>query len=320
MPRYRILVAGWLLALTATAAAAQTFPSKSILIVVPFAAGGSGDAIARTLASGLGTRLGVSVVIENKGGAGGTLGLIQVAKSPPDGHTLGIGAAGAMTIGPQFPDAPPFDGLRELAPVARLVEAPLVIVANPASGLKSIADVIARAKALPDGLTYGSTGPRSGQHLAVDFIRYSAGVKLVHVSYRGSAPAAADVIGGQIPLASIDLTSVHALIEDGRLTPLAVTSAKRSALAPAIPTLLESGVEFATTGWLGLFAPAATPAPLVREISGHVKEILAKPELMKQVNTQAMGLYYEDETTFKTALIAEFARWKEIVKQLGDVK
>lgn len=301
-------------------ATAQTFPSKSIQLVVPFAAGGSADAIARTLANELSGRLGQSIVIENKGGAGGALGLQQVAKSPADGHTLGIGAAGAVTIAPQFPDAPPFDGLKELAPVARLVDVPLVIVANPASGLKSIADVIARAKSLPGGLSYASTGPRSGQHLAVEFVRHLSGAKLVHVPYRGSAPASADVLAGQIPLASIDLTSVQALIQAGRLTPLAVTMAKRTELAPGIPTLIEQGIQFSSAAWLGLFAPAGTPEPVIATLSGHVREVLSKPEMKKQVNTHALDVAYEDAASFKASLAKEFAQWKDIVKVLGDVK
>lgn len=320
MPRLSTMLAGCVLASLTTPLFAQTFPTKSIQIVVPFAAGGSADAIARTLGNELSGRLGQSVVIENKGGAGGVLGLQQVAKSAPDGHTLGIGAAGSVTIGPQFPDAPPFDALRELVPVARLVDVPLVIVANPSAGLKSVTDMIARAKSLPEGLTYGSTGPRSGQHLAVEFIRHASGAKLVHVPYRGSAPAAADVLGGQIPVASIDLTSVQALIQAGKLTPLAVTMPRRTGLAPEIPTLIESGIKFSSSAWLGLFAPAGTPDAVVSTISGHAREILSKPEMRKQVNTHALDPAYEDAATFKAALAAEFASWKDIVKVLGDVK
>ena len=320
MPVRMLLAMGLATLAGMSAAAAQSFPSKSIQLVVPFAAGGSADAIARTLANELSGRLGQPIVVENKGGAGGVLGLQQVAKSPADGHTLGIGAAGAMTIGPQFPDAPPFDGLKDLAPVARLVDVPLVIVANPASGLKSIADVIARAKSLPEGLSYGSTGPRSGQHLAVEFLRHQSGAKLVHVPYRGSAPASADVLGGQIPLASIDLTSVQALIQAGRLTPLAVTTARRTELAPDIPTLIEQGIQFSSAAWLGLFAPAGTREPVIAAISGHVREVLLKPEMKKQVNTHALDVAYEDAASFKAALAKEFAEWTGIVKVLGDVK
>ena len=143
---------------------------------------------------------------------------------------------------------------------------------------------------------------------------------VVHVPYRGSALAAADVLGGQIPVASIDLTSVQALIAASKLTPLALTSAKRSPLAPDVPTLLESGIPFSSAAWLGLFAPAATPEPIVSMISGHVREILAKPEARKQINTHALDPAYQDPAAFKAALTAEFASWKDVVKVLGNVR
>ena len=162
--------------------------------------------------------------------------------------------------------------------------------------------------------------PRSGQHLAVEFLRHQSGAKLVHVPYRGSAPASADVLGGQIPLASIDLTSVQALIQAGRLTPLAVTTARRTELAPDIPTLIEQGIQFSSAAWLGLFAPAGTPEPVIAAISGHVREVLLKPEMKKQVNTHALDVAYEDAASFKAALAKEFAEWTGIVKVLGDVK
>ena len=297
----------------------QPFPQRSILIIVPFAPGASADGIARTIANEMSPRLGVPVVVENKAGAGGTLGLIAVTKSAPDGHTLSIGAPGAMTIMPQFPGGVGFDPMRDVTPVAKLVDVPVVIVANTKSGPKSIADLIARAKAEPGGLSYGSTGTRSSQHLAVEVIAQSKGVKLVHVPYRGSAPAVTDAIGGQIPFVSVDLTSAAALIADGQLTALAVTAPRRVSIAPQIPTLVEQGVEFSSQPWLGLFAAAATPAPILAVLSGHVRDILSKPDVQRQLRTLSLEPAYTDETAFRAHLTAEFEQWKRVVKLIGDV-
>src|SRR5262249_23286549 len=197
----RLLVAALLL--WPATASAQT--QKTMQIVVPFAPGASADGIARIVASELAARLGRQVVVENKPGAGGSLGLVAVAKAPPDGDTLGAGPAGALVINPPLQTGSTWDPPRDLAPVAKLIEIPLVLVTHPVTGPKSIAELIALAKARPDGVSYGSTGVNSSQHLAVEMLKQATGANLVHVPYRGSAPAVTDVLGGQIALASVDL-------------------------------------------------------------------------------------------------------------------
>ena len=235
----RIVMLAALLALSC--APAQT-GQKPVQIIVPFAPGASADGIARTIASELGPRLGRQIVVENKPGAGGSLGLTVLAKSPPDGDTLSVGATGALVIGPHLPGAPPLDPLRELAPIAKLIDVPLVVVANPATGPKTIREMIERAKASPGGLSYATTGPNSSMHLTMELLKKATGANLVHVPYRGSAPAVTDAVAGQIPVAVVDLTSAHSHIRAGTLLALGVPHAKRTALLPDIPTIAEAGV------------------------------------------------------------------------------
>ena len=209
------------LLVASTPAWAQT-SQKSMMIIVPFAPGASADGIARTIANELGPRLGRQVVVENKPGAGGSLGLTALAKAPPDGDTLSVGATGALVINPHLPGAPAFDPLRELAPVAKLIDVPLVIVANPRTGPKSMAELIEQAKTSQAGVTYGTTGTNSAMHLTMELLERATGANLVHVPYRGSAPAVTDAVGGQIPVAVVDLTSAHPHIKAGTLIALGV--------------------------------------------------------------------------------------------------
>jgi tripartite-type tricarboxylate transporter receptor subunit TctC len=308
-----------LLLLLPAAASAQGF-QKPIRIVVPFAPGASADGIARAIANDLAARRSKPVVIENTVGAGGSLGLAAVAKSPPDGDTLGIGASGALLINPNLPNSTAPDLLRELAPVAKLIEVGIVVVANSSIGSQSIGDLIARAKALPQGLTYGSTGVNTGQHLTMELLKQATGANLVHVPYRGSAPAVVDLIGGQIPVAVVDITSAYPHIVAGRLRALGMPGAKRSAAAPDIPTIAEAGVPgFAPgAGWLGLFAPAATPPPVIKRLSRDVGEILALPQVETSVKALTATVAYEDDATFAKFLEAESAKWKLALRSLAN--
>ena len=297
-------------------ALAQT-SQRTISIIVPFAPGASADGISRLIGMELGARLNRQVVVENKPGAGGSLGLQLLAKAPPDGDTLAVGATGALVVSPHLPNPGTFDPLRDLAPIARLIDIPIVVVANADTGPKSIKDMIERSKAVPAGLNYASTGVNSGQHLAVELLKQRSGAKLTHVPYRGSAPAVTDVLGGQIPLASVDLTSAHAHIKGGKLLALGVTSARRAALAPEIPTIGESVSGYARApGFIGLFAPAGTPAALVRQLSREVEQIMAKPDVRAKVLLLSVEPAYEDDAAFAKFLAAESAEWKEALKSL----
>ena len=299
-------------------AALAQLSQKPIQIIVPFAPGASADGAARIVANELGPRLGRQVVVEHRAGAGGVLGLQMLAKSAPDGDTLGVGATGALLLNPNLPSNPGPDLLRELAPVAKLIEVALVLVANPSTGPKSISDMIDRSKTTPGGLTYGSTGTNSSQHLSVELLKRETGANLVHVPYRGSAPAVVDVIAGQIPLASVDLTSAYPHIQAGRLRALGLIDGKRFAAAPEIATIAESGVPGfgRASGFIGLFAPAGTPAPIIKKISQEVAAILAMPGAHAAAHTLTAAIAYEDDETFARFLAGESVKWKQALASL----
>ena len=319
MPHVILACVLWL---AAWPALCESYPARSIRLIVPFAPGASSDATARALAQDLGARTGQNVVVENNGGGGGVTGLQQMARSAPDGYTLGIGAAGATLIVPLMPGAPAqWDPVRDIAPVAGIVRAPVVIVAHPASGLKSLADLIARAKAAPDGLTYGSTGTNSLMHLAVEFLSFKSGAKLVHVPYRGSAPAAMDAVAGQVPFVSVDLTSALPLLESGKLVGIATVSDRRTPFAPDVPSMAELGfAEFAPRSLLSLYAPTGTPAPVIAVLNGHVREIVGKAEFKKQVNAVALEPAYLDDVQLTRLLEEERERWRFILKAIGKLQ
>jgi tripartite-type tricarboxylate transporter receptor subunit TctC len=314
--KWGVVAAILMLAGSATAQA----PQKPITIVVPFAPGASSDGIARVIASGITARTGRQVIVENKPGGGGAIGLMAVAKAAPDGDTLGIGAAGATVINPHIPGAPAnFDPLRDIMPVAKLMELPIIVVANPAAGPKTVRELIERSKATPDGLSYGSTGVNSLQHLGMELLKKQTGANLVHVPYRGSTPAVTDVLGGQTLLASVDLTSALPHIQAGKLTAVGMTTARRSAIAPDIPTIAEGGVPGfgISPGFLGLFAPAGTPAAVVKQITRDVAAILAEPDAAVKVRLLAADVAYEDDVTFAKFLASESQKWKEAIQGMN---
>jgi tripartite-type tricarboxylate transporter receptor subunit TctC len=312
------LARAFLLALLLMPAAASAQTQKPIRIIVPFAPGASADGIARAIASGLGERSGRPVVVENNVGGGGSLGLVALAKSAPDGDTLAVGATGALLINPHLPNSTAPDLLRELAPVAKLIEVGIVVVANPTEGPTSIKDLIVRSKARPEGLSYGSTGVHTGQHITMELLKKTTGANLTHIPYRGSAPAVVDVLAGQIPLAVVDITSAYPHVAAGRLRALGMGETKRSAAAPEIPTIAEEGVPgFGRAGgFIGLFAPAGTPPAVVKKISAEVAEILKTPAVQANVKTLTATVSYEDDATFASNLAGESERWKVVIKDL----
>jgi tripartite-type tricarboxylate transporter receptor subunit TctC len=292
---------------------------KPIQIIVPFAPGASADGAARIVANELGPRWGRQVVVENKAGAGGTLGLQLVAKSTPDGDTLGVGATGALLLNPNLPRNPGPDLLRELVPVAKLIDVAIVLVANPTTGPKTVREMIARSQTTPGGLTYGSTGTNTSQHLSMELLKKATGANLVHVPYRGSAPAVVDLIAGQIPLASVDLTSAYPHIQAGRLIALGLIASKRFDVAPEIPTLAEGGVPGfgRASGFIGLFAPAGTSPPVVKKLSREVAAILATPHAQATARALTAATAYEDDETFARFLAGESTKWRAALSSLN---
>jgi len=305
-------------ALLVLPAAAVAQSQKPIRIIVPFAPGASADGIARAVGAELGHRLGRNVIVENSVGAGGSLGLAMLAKSPPDGDTLSVGATGALLINPYLPNSTSPDLLRDLTPVAKLIEVGVLVVANPEIGPKSIKDLITQSKARPGGLSYGSTGVHTGQHITMELFKNATGANLTHIPYRGSAPAVVDLIAGQIPLAAVDITSAYPHVAAGRLRALGMAETRRSAAAPEIPTIGEQGVPgFGRAGgFIGLFAPAGTPPAVIRRISSEVAEILKVPAVQANVRALTASVSYENEVTFSEFLAVESARWKVVLKDL----
>ena len=300
-----------LLALLAAPARAETFPAHPIRLIVPFAAGGAVDVLARLLASKLGEQLGQPVVVENKAGAGGTLAADQVAKSPPDGYTILQNTNGAA-IAPALYNTLPFDAQNDFAPVTQLVASNLILVASPKSGLTSMKELIAEAKANPGKLNYGSSGIGNPLHLTMEMLKHDIGMDIQAVPFRGDAQINAALITGEVEIAVVPLATAVPLIQDGRIRGLAVTGANRSATVPDIPTIAESGVAgFASNSWQGWFMAAKTPAPIVERVQQETAKALALPDVKTRLAAMAyegVGSTPADFTSFYKIEIGKFTK------------
>jgi len=266
------------------AAMAQAWPAKTISIVVPFATGGTTDAIARTLGQELSRGLGQPVIIENKPGAGATIGADYVAKARPDGYVLLMGAV-HHTIATSVYKKLPYDFQRDLAPVSTIAIVPNVLVVNPKLPAKNIAELVALAKKSPGKLTFGSNGNGTGQHLIGAQFNIGSGVDILHVPYKGSGPLTIDLLGGQIDMSFDTVTPVLSHIRAGKLRALAVTTIQRSAALPDVPTLDEAGLKGFDQGtWFGILAPAATPRDVVTRLNNEVIKVVSSPEFRKKMS------------------------------------
>jgi tripartite-type tricarboxylate transporter receptor subunit TctC len=299
-------------------AQAQPFPSKPLRIVVPFPAGGTTDVLARAVAQKLTETLGQPVVVDNRPGAGGNIGAELVAKSPPDGYTLLMGTVGTHAINPGLYPKMPYDHVRDFAPVILVAGVPNVLVVNPSLPVNSVQELIAYAKANPGKLNFASSGNGTSIHLSGELFKTMAGVQIMHVPYKGSAPALQDMVGGQVQLMFDNLPSSLALIKGGKLKALAVTSSARAAALPDVPTMAESGLPgFEASSWFGLLAPAGTPQPAIAKLNAEVARWLASPEAKEKLLAQgaiAAGGTPED---FARHIAAETAKWQKVVKESG---
>ncbi|MBK0392629.1 Bug family tripartite tricarboxylate transporter substrate binding protein [Ramlibacter algicola] len=310
-------VAGLTFAAVAVAAQAQGFPSKPITLVVPFAPGASADGIARVVGKELGTALGQPVVVDNKPGAGGALGLMAVAKSPADGYTIGLGATGAIAVNPHLPDAPPLKPEKDLQPLAKLADIPLVFVTSTQSGYGNLQAFLNAARKAPSGLSYGTAGQYTAQHLSGELLASMAKAPLVPVPYRGSGPAVTDLLGGNVPSAMVDLTSAYPHIKAGKLVALGVTSATRSKVAPELPTIAEEGVTgYAAPAWMGLFLPAKTPADVASKLSAALEKVMANPAVQGQITALAAEPAYADGPAFGKFIAGESRKWADVVSRI----
>lgn len=313
--RWTWAVAATGLVLAAFGAQAQTYPTKAVTIVAPFAAGGSADAIARLLAKELGQVLGQPVVVDNKPGAGGATGLIVVAKANPDGHTIGMGATGAVVIGPHLADAPPLNPDKQLQPLAKIADIPLVVATGAGSGYNSLSSLMTKARS--SEVAIGNSGQNTAHHLAGELLAKSAKMRLIAVPYRGSAPAVNDLLGGQVPVAIVDLTSVSAHLQAGTIKALGVTSASRTRLAPDVPTIAEGGVPgYEAPAWMGLFGPKGMPSGVTQRLERELQTIMAKPEVQQQILTLAAEPAYLGSAQFTTFIDNESKRWAGVINGL----
>lgn len=298
------------------AAGQDGYPDKPVRLVVPQAPGGASDTLARILAQGLSEKWGQSVVVENRAGAGGNVGMDTVARSPADGYTLLMSYEGSHAINGAVYQSLPFDVQRDFTPVATVAVLPFVAVTHPQSGLRSLNELVEAAH--KSRLNYGSAGNGSVNHLLGEMFNGAAGIKLVHVPYRGAAPAIQDLLGGRIHVVFTSLPSVKSFIDAQSLRALAVTSATRTAAAPGVPTIAESGYgTFDVSPWFGLFVPAGVPAERVARIHRDVNALLADESMAQKLAAQGAIPYASSREAFQAQVDASIAKWADVVRKSG---
>ena len=296
---------------------AQAYPSKPIRYIVPFPPGGSSDLIARAIAPKMAERLGQPIIVENRPGAGGMLGVDVVAKAEPDGYTIGLAAAGALSSNVHLYPKMPFDPEKDLAPISNLAMIPFFLVAHP-SAPGSIKALIAQAKAKPGALSYGHGGQGSTMHLAGELLNMLAKVNVQSVPYKGSAPVSSDVLGNQIPFGVVDVPSAISNVKAGKLRALAVTSKTRIAAAPDVPTFEEAGVPgYEAVGWFGSVAPAGTPREIIQRLNLETRNALALPDVRERVIAAGTEPATTTPEEFAAYIREETKKWGEVVRAAG---
>ena len=309
--RYALAVAALTLA---GAVHAQSFPTKPVRLVVPFAAGGSTDIIARVLAQKLNEAWGTGVIVDNRAGGSTVIGTDIVAKSAPDGHTLLVTPA-PFTIVPSLTPKLPYDPHKDFEPITLVNTTPLVVVVNPGVPAKSIRELVALAKARPGALNFGSSGSGGSNHLAGELFNAMAGVKMVHVPYKGNAPALTDLVGGHVDLVFNGLTSALPLIKSGKLRALGMTSLKRAGSLPEVPTLDEQGLKgFQAVAWNGLTAPARTPKDIIAKLNADVLKVVRSPELVEKLRAEGSDPVGSSVSEYAAFLREEIAKWGKVIK------
>ena len=300
-------------------ALAQVYPSHPVRLIVPFPAGGSADLIGRAAAKKVSEGLGQQVLVENRAGAGGTIGTGAVAKSPADGYTLGLGTVSTLAMAPVVRANPPYDSLAAFAPVSLVASAPFILVVNASVRAGSLAELIALAKAKPGGLNFASIGDGTLQHFTGESFKSLAGIDIVHVPYKGVAPALVDLLGGQVQI-GFDIVASFQLqnLQSGKLRALAVLGPARVAQLPAVPTAAEAGLAgLAATAWFGLIAPKGTPAEIVARLNAEVRKAVASAELRDAIATQGLEPAADSPQEFAELIEREMARWAQLAKAKG---
>jgi len=297
---------------------ADDYPNKPITFMIPFPPGGSTTIVVRSISEELGKALGQQIVIDNRAGAGGTVGTKSLAKAEPDGYTIGLGYSGTLAIGPNLYPNVGYDPRKDFVPIGRIGTAPNTMVVHPSFPAKTVAELIAYAKANPGKVNYGSAGVGTVSHICGEYFATAAGIKLVHVPYKGTGPALTDLIGGHIPMAFAPIPATYENHKGGRIRMLAVTSAKRSALAPEIPTIAESGVPgFEAVLSYGVVAPAGTPRAIIEKLNKALNDVLKSDEVRTRLAREGAEPAPSTPEEYAALIDREEKQWGPIVKASG---
>ena len=299
-------------------ALAQAFPTKPIRLVVPYPPGGTTDIVARSIGKGMQEALGQSVIIENKPGAGGNIGMDYVAKSAPDGYTLAVTSVSTLAIGASLYSKLPYDVIRDLAPITRIAAVPNVLVVNPSVPANSVRELISYAKANPGKLRFGSAGSGTTVHLAGELFKYMTGVDMQHIPYKGAAPAMVDLLAGRVDLMFDFLSSSLTQIKGNKLKALGVTGPKRSPLLPDVPTIAEAGVPgYEVYAAFGVLAPAGTPPAIIAKLNSAIVKLVNSVEMKELLAKQGADPIADSPEQFAASLKREVAKWAAVVKASG---
>jgi len=294
------------------------YPDHPITLIVPYAAGGGNDVLARAVADPMARLLGQPVVVENRGGAGGSVGTRQVAKAPPDGYTLGLGGTGTLAIDPTLYPNAGYDPRKDFAPVGMIATSPLIILVNQSVPAHTVQELIALAKAQPGKLNYASAGPGSGIHLGTVLFADTAGIEITHVPYKGSGPALADLLGMHVQIYFSSLPPAVGLVKDGKLRALGVTSLKRSVSFPDVPTVAEQGLPgFEAVLHYGIVAPAGTPRPIIDKLNAVLRAALADPKVHGHIATEGAEPLPSSPDEYAADIDREEIKWSALVKKSG---
>jgi tripartite-type tricarboxylate transporter receptor subunit TctC len=309
----RLLACGTLMAWGASSLA-QTFPQHSLTIVVPFPPGGSTDILARAVAEGVGRELKQTVIVDNRPGAGGNVGAELVTRAKPDGYTLLVSTAGPLSINQHLYKKLPYDPAKDFAPISLLASVPIMLVANPQQPYKTVAELIAYAKANPGKLSYGSQGNGTTSHLTMELLKSQAGIDLVHVPYRGSAPASNDLMGGAIQVMFDNSPSTLPFVQGQRMRALGVATAQRVPAMKTIPAIAETLKGFESVAWFAIVAPAGTPAPVVKQLNAAVNATLKRPDLQQRFAASGVQLTGGEPEALARFMKDESVKWGRVVK------
>jgi len=316
MFRRHLLTAAAAVALPCAARAQAAWPDRSIRLIVPFPPAGGTDVISREIGGRMATATGWNIVIDNRPGAGGNIGLDAVAKAAPDGYTIGMGQAANLAINPALYPRMPFDPLTDFALISLVATQPNVLVVARGAPYRTVADLVAAGKARPGTLTAGNAGNGTTGHLAAAMFAQAAGIEVVHVPYRGAAPVITDLLAGRVDMFFANPLAVKGMLESGDVRALAVTSAERSRTFPTVPTVAESGYPgFEAVNWTGLVAPARTPDAIIARLNEETRKALALPETIARLAAEGSEPFASSPERFRTFLVEEHAKWGRVVRE-----